>query len=613
MIAGTDAATPLKNAMPRRQVVKPPPARTATAPEYALSGRSEELSKTVLAQSPMGPITALDVLMFDDLTSRGIAKIDLEVLLSPKAVENENEIPAVRSEVEDLVALEAVARRAGSWQPAADRLRVMTFGAAEAAWIQQTVVPQVKVLDPDINRYYLAHPEKYIHQQRIQVRYIFNAVGKSTDITSQTEAQAKARSTLDALATQIRGGGMTFEEAARKNSEADSAREGGLLPPFNRGDFFPEFENQAYGLDTPGQMSPIFDGPGGVYLLQLVQKWPMRNIPIEEVAGEIRTELQHDHVRHYYPDMLDKIMAKHVSRNSAPWWDYIDHAVPIAQYGKAQLSREDLMRFYGDPTDTKFQTRFEVVSSGTAGWMEGEAIMQDIEKRGMADHQWIQRARELATIRLRADHVLAQEAPPASYATVQAARAALQAHPDYMKSLRAVHLLRFSVRTETDPKMTPSRERSAVRLAQALDAQVGEGFAPTSPEPLRLATRVAATPPGDDAAFLRLMKELDTAVGGKQWPDVHMDVTDAGWQAIMPGSPWSRLLVGKGRGDVSAAQPAGKITFRYLIVEDKPLDLKPYESQPLVLQSLAVQAESRAIVQHEIDALRQSGSIKYDF
>jgi hypothetical protein len=102
-------------------------------------------------------------------------------------------------------------------------VRVKTFGAAMAVWTENVVKPQVQVkevTDPasgrasgDIDRYYLAHPEKYQRRLRAQVRYIFLPV----DLHNE-EAKQRARGELSTLAEQIKSGAQTFEEAARDDS-----------------------------------------------------------------------------------------------------------------------------------------------------------------------------------------------------------------------------------------------------------------------------------------------------------------------------------------------------------------------------------------------------------
>ena len=116
----------------------------------------------------------------------------------------------MKAAVERLLAYESLAGKAGDWEPPADELRVKSFGAAMAVWIENTVKPEVKVLESDINRYYVAHPEKYLRRLRAQVRYIFIATNFGRRYGRQLHRRPPPRwkraTNLEAVASQIQDG-----------------------------------------------------------------------------------------------------------------------------------------------------------------------------------------------------------------------------------------------------------------------------------------------------------------------------------------------------------------------------------------------------------------------
>ncbi len=67
--------------------------------------------------------------------------------------------------------------------------------------------------------------------------------------------------------------GENFEALARLYSEdPGSAKKGGELGMFSRGQMFPEFEAAAFGLKNPGDVSEIIETPAGYHFLQLIER-----------------------------------------------------------------------------------------------------------------------------------------------------------------------------------------------------------------------------------------------------------------------------------------------------------------------------------------------------
>ena len=104
--------------------------------------------------------------MLDEMRDRAVANIPLSAWRNPNALEATPFRPAMKAAVERLLAYQSLAAKAEDWEPAEDVVRAKSFGAAMAVWIENVVRPQVKVLDSDIDRYYVAHPEKYLRRLR---------------------------------------------------------------------------------------------------------------------------------------------------------------------------------------------------------------------------------------------------------------------------------------------------------------------------------------------------------------------------------------------------------------------------------------------------------------
>lgn len=598
-------------------------APAVVAPEYALSGQAPALEKTVLAQTPTGPVTALDVLMLDQMRDRAVANIPLTAWLNPMALESTPYRPAMKSAVERLLAYQALAAKAGDWQPPADTVRVRTFGAAMAVWVENVVKPEVKVLDSDIDRYYLAHPEKYLRRLRAQVRYIFVAA-------NMTDPQDKQRAltTLEGVARDIQDGRTTFEEAARQHSQAPSASEGGLLPPFYNGTFFNEFDAQTFQLQ-PGKISPVFEGPEGYYLVQMVQTWPPHNIPITEVREQIRATLTLDHVRHYYNYLMAQLTRKQYVQNFATTWNYLNLESPIVQLGpERKLSRADFIRFFGGPVDANYQTRTGDVVLGAGYWVEGELIMADLAARGLAEHPWIQRARALAAMPLRADQVYKTQVPAERYAPSQAMETILN-NKLFIQGMRTAHVIQFEVaasKKDNTPKTgggsllgapaAPAAPQAgsaeAMTLVNSIAAQLAGGVLPTEPIPVKL-TEWLQTAGANPEQLASAVENLQRQADNTPWPGVKVSVKDRGWVNVAPGSPWYDSLKSVTVGQASQPVQTGNASIVNMVVAERPIDLKEWEAKPILLRSLAFQIEASKLFAGEVLRLRQSGQVQYTF
>jgi len=582
----------------------------AAAPEYALSGQAPKLAGTVLAQTPLGPVSALDVLMLDEMSDRAAALVPMQAWTQPTAAASLPFQPAMRQAVEHLVAFDALARRSGAWQPPADALRVGSFGASEAVWIEKVVKPQVKVAPIDIERYYLAHPEKYFNRLRAQVRYIFLKADRSDPVDKNA-----VRGKLDELATQIRAGKISFEDAARRHSQAPSAAAGGLIPPFAKGTFFPAFDDQTFQLEKPGQTSTVFEGPEGYYLLQIVQLWPAYNTPIAQVSGEIRDRLQLELVSHYYNYLISKMLERRFMRNNSAIWEWLNLEAPIANLDKTTLSRQDYLRFFEDPIGSDFQVRINSVLNGSYNWIQGEAVLQDLEKRGQANHPWIARARQLAELSLKVRHIYAIEVPVADYRTTESALATINASKTFTQGLRSVQLVSFTVEIRQPlTKLTPAELASAQAQQQGIVAQLGQGSLASPGNPINLKEWVQKQVAG--AEDIRpAVRTLSVAADEIKFPkeNVHLRVEDAGWRPVMSGSEYLTIVKDLKPGQLSAPVPVGSSLVLYLVVAERPLDPAIWIDVPLSLKTTAFEIGASRIYHAELDRLHQSGAIKFTF
>ena len=172
--------------------------------------------------------------------------------------------------------------------------------AREAAWIAEYAVSMEK-----IERYiklktdrmmsetdwqlesrteYIAHPERYRSAENVTVRTLLLKTEDRTEADAIARAQNLVTNPLSF---------SEFEALVRDVTEDTVARDnGGLMENLQKGQTVRSFEEAAFSLTTPGEISAPVVSRFGVHLIQLIQHEPSVAKPFEEVKEEIVAMLQ---------------------------------------------------------------------------------------------------------------------------------------------------------------------------------------------------------------------------------------------------------------------------------------------------------------------------------
>ncbi|EPS36582.1 hypothetical protein H072_9909 [Dactylellina haptotyla CBS 200.50] len=82
-------------------------------------------------------------------------------------------------------------------------------------------------------------------------------------------SKEKAMEMIEGFEQQIKSGSTTLAELAKNESDCSSARKGGDLGYFGRGDMQKAFEDAAFSLE-PGQMSGVVSTDSGLHLIERI-------------------------------------------------------------------------------------------------------------------------------------------------------------------------------------------------------------------------------------------------------------------------------------------------------------------------------------------------------
>jgi peptidyl-prolyl cis-trans isomerase C len=138
-------------------------------------------------------------------------------------------------------------------------------------------------LRPAAQDQYKANPSKFDRPERINAAHILVRMKSADDV----EAKLK----IDDLYKKAQSG-SAFSDLAKANSDDRGSKDrGGVLGQFARGNMVKPFEDAAFALKTPREISPPFRTQFGWHIIQLIERLPAGTPKFEDVEEDIINEL----------------------------------------------------------------------------------------------------------------------------------------------------------------------------------------------------------------------------------------------------------------------------------------------------------------------------------
>jgi peptidyl-prolyl cis-trans isomerase C len=150
-------------------------------------------------------------------------------------------------------------------------------------FIDSKVTSDVKVSDQDAKDFYAKNQDKMKRPERVHLRHILIRV----DAAAKPEDKKKAREKADAILVKLKAG-EDFAKLARESSEDPGSKDsGGDLSWVARGQTVPPFEQAAFALKKPNELSPVVESNFGYHVIQLVEHQDAGVAPFDEVKTPI--------------------------------------------------------------------------------------------------------------------------------------------------------------------------------------------------------------------------------------------------------------------------------------------------------------------------------------
>lgn len=173
-------------------------------------------------------------------------------------------------------------------------------------FVETKVVADVKVSDADVKAFYDKNPDKLTRPERIHIRHILVGVSKTPTPEDKKKAQAKA----DELLAKLKAGGDFAKLAEESSDDPGSKAKGGDLSWVSRGQMVKPFEDAAFALKKPNEISPVVESQFGFHIIQLLEHQDAGKVPFDEVKDKISGFLKQQQQKEKFFDHIKTLKDK---------------------------------------------------------------------------------------------------------------------------------------------------------------------------------------------------------------------------------------------------------------------------------------------------------------
>lgn len=159
--------------------------------------------------------------------------------------------------------------------------------------IGQEVARHISITDKDIRDYYEKHKSEFVRDEKVFLSEILISI-QGKDATGAAAAEKKAKQVATDAAK-----GQRFSDLARDNSDAATAKQGGELGGYKKGDLAKQIEDAVWNLPKGAVTQPIRI-PTGFEILKVDDHTKAGLAPLSDVRSEIENIL-------YGPRMQPKV------------------------------------------------------------------------------------------------------------------------------------------------------------------------------------------------------------------------------------------------------------------------------------------------------------------
>lgn len=198
---------------------------------------------------------------------------------------------------------------------------------------------EIVIESDDIDQYYAEHQSEFFSDETIDLAYVsidraamaakvavteealLAAYREQKDRFSTPEARRlahilvatdsrsieEARALIDTARAEIDGGKPFSEVAMERSDDPGSAAQGGDLGIAARGVFVPAFEEAAFGLTEPGEISEVVETEFGLHLIRLTELTASQIKPFEDVRADVEKQYRNEQVEDEFVRLVTEL------------------------------------------------------------------------------------------------------------------------------------------------------------------------------------------------------------------------------------------------------------------------------------------------------------------
>lgn len=157
--------------------------------------------------------------------------------------------------------------------------------------IGKKITPKVKIGDKEVKAFYDTHPDIFKRPEEVRASHILVKLDSQAPKKDVVAAKKKIEAAQERLKS-----GEDFAKVAKDVSEGPSAKSGGDLGYFKRGQMVKPFEDAAFAMKT-GQVSDIVRTRFGFHIIKVTDKKPASRVAFAKVSDKIKAYLKQKKVR----------------------------------------------------------------------------------------------------------------------------------------------------------------------------------------------------------------------------------------------------------------------------------------------------------------------------
>jgi len=172
-------------------------------------------------------------------------------------------------------------------------------------FLVENVQDTIQVTPEQAKTYYESNIEQFRQPEQVHARHILLRV----DPNGPADADAAAKTRIEEIAHELKGGADFAALAKEKSDDRGSAVNGGDLGFFRRGQMVAPFDSVAFAL-APGQTSDPIRTQFGYHIIRVEEKKPAGLLDYNEVEGRLIQVLRNQRVRDTVNSLIEDLKAK---------------------------------------------------------------------------------------------------------------------------------------------------------------------------------------------------------------------------------------------------------------------------------------------------------------